>query len=432
MGKRQIVCILLSLISFLFMASPVLANDQFHTQITVFYEFDEDGTSQVTQSYALTNLTSQTGAAAYEFDLLASSPDALQAFDSHGAIDLKTVTHQSGLTRVIIPFNQLNAGKGRTYKFYLTYTGPKVSKVDRLWKITLPNTSSSSPNQDTLVQLSVPENFGHPLTLHPATSDFTRKSNRLIYTFPKGSSEVSSGIYAIFGNLNLVGFNLSYSSISKNSQLHIPKDQPGQLVFVQDIQPPPDNVMVTADGNWKIQYKKIPEASAIKGYILLDASASASFPQTGKLSLSNLTSLPEAIPSLPRVYWQKPFQLNPFFAFPSNIIVENSGSQAIYHLQIFLTPRKILTNGSTDINIPIIPPFGKVIIPMKFYSPLFPDLVNYQLTIQAGTTIVTYNIETQYFIIWYVTLIILTISIILSVGYFTYHTWGLHFQKSHQ
>lgn len=432
MNKFLIFSFLLSAFTFGFSISHRVhaASEQFHTKVQVTYHFDPQGNSQVTQEYSLTNLTSETGASSYEFDILDQTPQNLTAHDSHGSLNLKIVTHQSGLTRVLIPFKQLTAGKGKTYDFYLTYSGPSVSKVDGLWKISLPNTSSNNPNQDISIRLIVPEEYGRPLTLYPTAYSVLRDGQNLIYTFSSESDRISSGIYAIFGKLNLVGFNLYYSPVKKGQKLEIPNDKPGQLVFIDQIEPFPDNISVNLDGKWEIEYLKNVEKSVVTGHLLVDASSSAIFPETGYLSINNLTSLPEVIPSIPQIKWNKPFQILPFFIFPSSLNITNTGSQAIYHLKVVLESDNLDIISENDYLIPIIPPLAEVLVPIKLVTPYFPKSNTYHLSISAGDTQVTYNLDGKYFIIWYALLCTVIILIFTCLGGFTYFSWRLYLQRS--
>ena len=409
--------------------SLVRSADDFHTRIQISYEFNPDGSSRVTQEYSLTNLTSQTGAAAYQFDILDKTPENLSAYDSHGKISLKLVSQQSGLTRVLIPFNQLSAGKGKTYNFFLTYTGPQISKVDGLWKITLPNTASMEPGQETIIKLVVPESFGQPLTLYPTTSSVIKTAGRLYYTFPSSSAQLP-GIYAIFGDQSLVGFKLRYPKPVSNVSLEIPRDKPGQLVFIQNIDPRPENIQISPEGNWTMNYSKAVDESVITGYLLLDASSSASFPQTGNLSITNLTALPEAVPSIPQISWLKPFQILPFFSFPSRITITNPGSQAIYHLLVSISSPKLIVNSDNDFRIPVIPPLGKIDIPLKLYSPYIPVSSSLQLYVSAGDTVVTYNMDAVYLLLWYGIVSSVIIIVFVILGFLTFRAWSLYFQKS--
>jgi hypothetical protein len=422
--KKILMACLLWLMTF----GSAQAASEFRTRVQITYEFNPDGTSRVTQEYSLTNLTSQTTASAYEFGIIDAAPQNLTAYDHHGQLNLKTVSTGTGLTRVLIPFNQLTAGKGKTYNFFLSYTGPSVSQIDGLWKISLPVATSDS-NQQITVQLIVPEQFGQPMTLNPTTSSFLKKSGQLIYTFPFASAAQTSGIYAIFGNLQLIGFTLSYSSVRRGTNLEIPTDKPGQLVFIQKVEPTPYDIIATADGKWLARYRKSVPQAIISGYLLLDASSSASFPSLGHLSLTNLTSLPQALPSIPQVRWHQPIQLLPLIAFPSRITITNSGPQAIYHLAVTLTPQNLFSTSPLQTIIPVIPPYGQFTLPVRLFTPLLPGLTGHQLGISAGSTQVTYNIDANLFILGYVAFAFIIIVVFITLGFFTHYAWGLHFQK---
>jgi hypothetical protein len=405
------------------------ASEQFQTRINVTYQFNQDGSSLVTQTYALTNLTSQTTASAYEFDILGNIPENLKAHDTHGEIDLKIVNHQSDLTRVVIPFNQLSAGKGKTYNFYLTYAGPKITKVDGLWKIILPNTSSSQPGQETTIRLIVPDKFGNPLTLYPTTSTVTRRDGTMIYDFPSSTGDITSGIYAIFGDFTLLGFELTYSPVHRSDSLEIPNDKPGQLVFIQNIEPHPKNITAAESGSWLMSYDQPVSKSIVHGYLLVEASSSAIFPQTGSLSLTNMTSLPEAKPGIPQILWEKPIQILPFAAFPSRLIISNPGSQAIYHLQIMIqSPDLVIDNTKPEL-IPVIPPLGQIYLPVKIFSDKLPHAGFHSVSVNAGISQVTYNVDARYFFLWYALLIIIGIIAFTALGGLTHYAWGLYFQK---
>ena len=186
---------------------------------------------------------------------------------------------------------------------------------------------------------------------------------------------------------------------------------------------------MATNGSWILRYNKHISEALVKGYLLVEASSSASFPESGSLSLTNLTSLPEPLPGKPEIVWSKPVQISPFLAFPSHIQITNSGSQAIYHVKINVDTQNLRLAEYSNRQIPVIPPFGKIILPIKVYTPWIPESNYYYLAVSAGNSLVTYNIDAYQFLLWYAFICFIIVVIFSSLGFIAFYSWGLYFQR---
>ena len=406
-----------------------MANNDFKVDLNLSYTFAEDGSSQVIHKYTITNLGSSLAANTYEFDVLNSLPEDIQAYDQYGKLEMILLNTTQSTPKVLIPFSHLSVGKGKTNDFYLSYTGSTSSRVDGLWKVSIPIPATSQTVDHLSAQLIIPNTWGKLLSLNTqfATSSATSKSQ--IYKFDQDQLKTGN-IYAVFGLKKVVGFEIQYNHNSSEDVIYLPSDNLHQNIFIQNITPQFDNILSDQNNVWFITFKNKIQSATVNGFALIDDGYSLSIPgKTNSSRISDLDSIPSSAKSEILISFNKPWQITPFNLFPSSIQIFNTGSQAIYHTPLTIKSSDLIVNPNSIPNIPVIPPFGRITVPISLTSSYYPSQQTHHINISAGNRNITYNLESKYFIIWYVFLVFFITIIIISIGKITHHTWGIYFQK---
>jgi len=404
-----------------------VANSDFQTHLHLSYTFSEDGTSQVIQKYTLTNLSSDSAVNSYEFDILDALPTNLHAYDKYGKLSVKMLNSGTSTQKVLVPFSHITAGKGKTFDFYISFTGPTLTRVDGLWKVSFPVPDVANSINTLSAQLTVPSGWGKLLSLN--TQIATASANSKTQTVHFSQNQLTNGtIFAVYGQKQVIGFRIPYEFKPPRNSFYIPADDPHQIIFIQDIFPARKNVTLTSDNRWQVTLTQKGSGASVSGFALVENGSTLSG-APNETVISNLASIPTSQVSQIEIIWQKPWQITPFVMFPSRIQIFNSGSQAVYHIPIQINSSDLSFSPGSVPNIPIIPPFGSVTIPITLKSSLLPAKEAYQVAISAGNSGLTYNLDSNYFIFWYVLLVIFITAALVAIAKITHHSWGLHFQK---
>lgn len=460
------------------------ANSDFDTKIVIDYRYDEGGRSTVTQNINITYNNSQKYVSRYRFKIFGDNIANIKAYDSKETLETLITNDNTGIL-VEIKLNNIVVGKGNGTSFVISYTGNKATNNGKVWEITLPNIENWYQHKELVLNLFVPKKMGQMAFMSPNASNTVVDYNRdyQLFTFTKerlGDNQV----VAAFGNLQSLSFDLTYR-LDGPGPLVLPSDDNYQRIFINSINPTPDNLVMDNDGNWLAQYpdtnqsldvRVIGEAHLLSTPIRFPIepaySDSEKYPgwkrtvvgqdsvwnqtwnwgkhawisdeqNTGKLIFAhNFLTVPLTKMKLQEseysersfspllITWSPPWQIFSIWKTHSSIEVVNPNGQAVYHLPILLTGSNLkLKLDQETREVGAIPPFGKVKINFSFLSNWKANFDNKSFSFFVGGQEITYNVGQNLFLFWHVTLSFVLAFISLSLGFVAIISWRLYLQR---
>lgn len=252
-------------------AGRLAAADEFAVRQELTYHIDDQGGTRVKQVLEITNLTSKLYAKNYLLNLQSVNVSHVQAKNKNGdPLETKVTTGQKN-TEIEIVFVDPAVGKGKTYRFEVTYElNDLAKKSGQIWEITIPRITDASRFESLEMSLVVPGSFGDPAFLSPAPYEKKQTETQNTFLFTKTQLETGT-ISAIFGQVQIFDFALEYhlenSELGQTiTEIALPPDTSRQKVSYKHLDPAPRNVHVDEDGNWIAEY-------LLKGRQKLDVSA---------------------------------------------------------------------------------------------------------------------------------------------------------------
>lgn len=243
------------LIFFLVPTPPAQAASNFDTDYHVLYNVSENGNTHSTLNVTLTNTSPEYYASSYKVQLGFDKITNIQASDPDGAINPIIEKTPDGYI-ITLKFNKKSVGLNSKLKFNLSFDTPDVAKqYGNIWEINIPGISNPDEFKSFIVEVKVPPSFGKAAYTKPF-----QPLNNLIFDKKQLGK---SGISLSFGEKQIYSFHLVYH-IKNNSlypidkEIAIPPTTNYQTVFIQNIDPKPDNVTIDKDGNWLAHFSLLP------------------------------------------------------------------------------------------------------------------------------------------------------------------------------
>jgi len=247
------------LISFVFLGhSSVFSTDEFTTFYKVSYQTRADGVAHVSQEISLTNKLSNVYATQYSLNFQSAKIRNIQAFDGQGPIETE-VKQTEDSTSIVLFFQQQVVGKDQTLTFNLTYDAlDLVNKNGQVWEVLVPRLANASEIDQYQLELLVPLSFGTAAYISPQPVATTQEGENYVYQFSQ-SQLTNSGVSAAFGQFQVFNFILDYHLENDKltpayTEIALPPDTAFQKVYLQSLEPKPENVRVDEDGNWLAKY----------------------------------------------------------------------------------------------------------------------------------------------------------------------------------
>lgn len=256
--KIFILFLFLTLSSFLIPKSS-LADNEFGVSANVTYKVQDNGKTLVTHNITLENLFSTLYATTYTLSLENITADNVKS-NSGNKIE---VSKEDKKTNIKLTFSDAVVGKGEKRNFFISYENSNFAiKTGEVWEITVPKIGGLDNFKNYEISLQIPTSFGQMAYMSPESKNFRVDGNYNIYTFSKEVIS-KSGVTAGFGQFQVFTYNLSYhleNPLTKTSetQISLPPDTAFQKVFIEKIEPKPENVRVDNDGNWIATFKLNP------------------------------------------------------------------------------------------------------------------------------------------------------------------------------
>jgi transglutaminase-like putative cysteine protease len=243
---------------FIFGVMPVVpaeAAGNFSTDYHVLYQAEENGITHSVLNVSLTNTSSEYYASSYKVQLGFDKITNIQAFDPDGPINPIIEKNTDGYT-LTLNFNQKVVGLNKKLNFTLSFDTPDVAKqTGDIWEINIPGIANPDEFNSFTVEVKVPPSFGKPAYTKPL-----QPLNNLVFD---KSQLGKSGISISFGESQVYSFHLVYhikneSVYPKDVEIALPPTTNYQTVFIQNINPKPNNVILDKDKNWLAHFSLLP------------------------------------------------------------------------------------------------------------------------------------------------------------------------------
>lgn len=248
---------------------PVLAQGEFSSSYSVFYDVDSSGLTSVTENVVLKNLTERYYATSFNLTIGASQITDVSAADSQGPLIVE-VNSSNQKTEIVVRFTQQVVGVNKEYPWTLKFKSKDFAQAQgKIWQVSVPKISSSTSLDNYSLTLSVPDGFGDPTSIIPEPRSQSEGGGKLNFNFTKDQL-LETGILANFGTNQLFDYSLTFQVTNPGilpgvAKLPLPPDTQYQEVIIQNIDPKPDNVTVDEDGNYIAEFKlKQKETKQIK------------------------------------------------------------------------------------------------------------------------------------------------------------------------
>lgn len=285
---------LIILFSFFINAGTVSAAGNFTTDYRVTYSVVESGKTHAALNITLTNTSSDYYASSYKVSVGFDNINNVRASDSDGKIEPDIQKTDDGYV-IGLKFNKKAVGLGSKLNFNLSFDTPDAAKrFGKIWEINIPGIAAPSDFESFSVEVKAPPSFGTPAFIKPY-----QKANNLIFSKEQLGK---SGISISFGDKQIYSFHLVYHIKNDNlysikTDIALPPTTNYQNVFIQNINPKPENVVLDKDNNWLARFELAPSE---KVDVTVDGKAEIFLaPKPEELSTEDLSRNLEERP-----YWQ--------------------------------------------------------------------------------------------------------------------------------
>jgi len=256
---KKFFLLILSTLFFVLSIVPAYAQNEFSVDASVTYDVQDLGKTLVTHNITLENNFSALYATTYTLSLENIDSQDVKALDAKGNT-LPIDIHKDGdITKIKITFPDAVVGKGAQRHFSISYSnGSFAVRTGEIWEVSIPRIGEESTFRNYNVTLKIPAGFGLEAYVSPEPESSESSDQGRIYIFNK--NEVSqTAITAGFGQFQVFAYTLSYHLenplvTQATTEIALPPDTAFQKVYLQKIDPKPDNVTLDEDGNWLATY----------------------------------------------------------------------------------------------------------------------------------------------------------------------------------
>lgn len=251
------------LLSFLFILLNIpqaKAIDEFTTNQSINYQFNEQGITQVEHKISIVNNFSQFYPKEYNFTLSGSNITNIQAYDDKGTIPT-VITPGDDTVKLSAILTNSKVGKDQATLINIRYQSNNLAlKKGKTWEVNLPQFEDNLSNNINLT-LKVPISYGK-LSSSPTRATISFDSQDTIINFAKYSPK--NKVVLTFGEYQLFDLDLKYQIQNTTNQesiftIPIPPDTSNQKVIYSKIDPLPQKIETDPDGNWLAFYLLKPQ-----------------------------------------------------------------------------------------------------------------------------------------------------------------------------
>ncbi|MGI6278607.1 MAG: transglutaminase-like domain-containing protein [Patescibacteria group bacterium] len=246
-------------------AKTTLAQDEFTISQEIAYQINQAGEAQITHDINMVNNFSSIYATQYSLTITGS-----QLIKDITAVsqeqNLRTSTDRSNrnLTKITVFFDPPITGKDKANQFKISYQiDGFVENVGQTKRITVPKINNIDQTNETKLTIIVPDEFGPLSFISPKNFRKEAENNQTIITFHQ-TDLFEKEVMAIFGDVQLMQFDLKYFLENPTKQtvrqiIALPPDTSYQKIFLTDLDPQPEKVVIDDDGNWLAHFLLEPE-----------------------------------------------------------------------------------------------------------------------------------------------------------------------------
>ncbi len=243
------------------------ASENFSYNIRVVYDVQDSGNTHVSETYTVTNNTSNKYLESIQLSTPTDELTNLSVHYSDGAnipaTQQKQKTDDKGYTyeyqQISLSFPRRSVGQGSSSTFTVSYDTTKLveSKGDA-HIVYIPGIAADS-SDSYAITLNVPTDFGPVHGVGSTTPTATQLTNKRQFSLAKKDLSDHS-IALLFGDSTTYQANFNFplnnpTNLAKTFTVTLPPNMPSQQVFVNGIDPKPDSTSVDADGNILAVYK---------------------------------------------------------------------------------------------------------------------------------------------------------------------------------
>lgn len=243
----------------------------FSYYINVNYAVNPGGLTNVKETYNITNNTANQ----YLDSIKLSTPTAniqnLSVFYSGGGsipfttqkLEAEDAGYKYEYTQINIDFPRANVGRGANWSFVVQYQTPDlVENKGRAHVVYIPGIAQES-REDYKVTLSVPKDYGpmHGFGRLPKETEVTDITKT--YTF-NSDDLVDNSLQLLFGDSTTYQTNFNFPLENKTGfpkvyEVTLPPTTASQTVYLNKLEPKPDNTRIDGDNNIIATYTVQPQ-----------------------------------------------------------------------------------------------------------------------------------------------------------------------------
>lgn len=244
--------------------SSVAAQDApFDTTLETTYEVNQEGITNVTHKFTITNKTPTTFLKQYGLKLHSTQIDNIVVKNNNKDLTPE-IKKESNRTEVGINFPDEVVGQGKRRTFTISYNTPDIADIaGRVLEIQIPPFAGSEQYTNHKVILYTPIQFGRAIRVTPQQTNFTIDPKGVVTTFDQPTG---SAISAFFGEEQYYKMTLRYNLENESSstgiaQIALPPDTSYQRIHIFSLEPPTNDIKIDKDGNWIATYVLEPQTT---------------------------------------------------------------------------------------------------------------------------------------------------------------------------
>lgn len=470
-----------------YFAASAQAGSDVAVAAEVTYNYDTSGRCNVLHQITLTNGSSHVYPSSYQLYVSGPAPEEISVSNHSGPLKYTLQNISSMDTEITIYLTSPIVGYKNSQQFSIRYRCPPANHRGQIWEIILPKIKDINFYDRYELQIQTPDEFGGLAFISP--SGASKSQN--VYSLNKQQLD-NSPVNAVYGQFRTYAFKITYplnnpGFTDQKILIPVPADSSYQKVYYDSLSPLPSNVNAGVSGDWEAEIQLKPKSRqnfTISGQVRILPSASSlpvilphasSSRRVVGLVDSQLTSwteywdetqstwyapdfsinhfnlctfspecrtafaqaviqlqpadFKEYPRNMPEVRWRQPLQVFPFLTNHSYLEITNTEAQAIYWTPVSVGANSIHITTAAAHNIPVIPPYGKVEIPVYFnFSPL-PDFSPRYISIRVGSSLLTYNIPDILFLSWHVILTVIISAFFVLMAGIAVRSWSVHLQR---
>jgi len=253
---KAILILLITLIFSIRFPKNIIAED-YNVDLKSEYIIDEYGLGHIKLIYNIKILRSETSIKEFNIFLYKLKPLNIEVKENDKNLDYK-LEEQNDSTNIKLNFNDTFYGIGEYKNIILSFNENNISKVSgNVLEINIPKIENNELNNFE-TSILIPKNKGKEAYISPNPTDVSYTDKYIKYYFNKSSIN-NIGIIAAFGDFQIFNFRINYSLknrdiLNNTLEIPIPPDTPYQKIYIENINPKPENIYVDNNGNWIAKY----------------------------------------------------------------------------------------------------------------------------------------------------------------------------------